>query len=212
MRRGALCVGATAVLGLSLAAGGLAATSPIVPAGGKVAGKGYAYYLKRGWLISFAASAPLPSCATLAVGGKKVALIRTPPKSGATATCNEPAGRAIYVHEISNECSTLKGDHRGFGTTNADLVKCAKSVYKVPGVSLSATLDGHTVNLQALVVSSGEFFVPKVVGQSASTARSAAYGPGILLRGLSKGTHTIRSKTNIPGVVTVDSTLKVHVA
>ena len=58
MRRGALCVGATAVLVLFLAAGGLAATSPIVPAGGKVAGKGYAYYLKRVWLLNFAGSPP----------------------------------------------------------------------------------------------------------------------------------------------------------
>lgn len=162
--------------------------------------------------MNFATGAPAPSCLALTVAGEKVAVLRPPPMQGATATCNEPAGRAIYVHQITNECSTLKGDHKGFGTTNADLVKCAKSLFKRPAVSFSATLDGHTVNLHALVTSTGEFLVPKVVGQSASTARSAAYGPGILLRGLSKGTHTIEFKTNIPGVVMVNSTLKVNVA
>ena len=58
MRRAALCVGAITVLGLFLAAGGLAATSSVVPVGGKVAGKGYAYYLKRVWLLNFAGSPP----------------------------------------------------------------------------------------------------------------------------------------------------------
>ena len=206
MRRGALCVGATAVLVLFLAAGGLAATSPIVPAGGKVAGKGYAYYLKRVWLLNFAGSPPL-SCSTLTVGGQKVALLRTTPQN--SATCNEPAGRAIYVHELTNECSTLKGDHPGFGTTNADLVKCAKAFFNGP-VIYSATLDGQAVDLHALLAATGEFFVPKVVGQSAPTARSAAYGPGILLRGLSKGTHTVYSTASGPGGVD-HSTLKVHV-
>jgi hypothetical protein len=207
-----VCVGASSVLGLSLAAGGLAAASPVVPLSGKVAGQGYPYYLKQVWLMNFAAGAPAPSCLGLNVGGQKVALLRPPPKTGATATCNEPAGRAMYLHQVTNECSTLKGDHQGFGTTNADLVKCAKSLFKRPGVSFSAKLDGVAVNLHALVASTGEFFVPKVVGQSAPTARSAAYGPAVLLRGLSKGTHTIEFKTNIPKVVTVDSTLKVHVS
>jgi hypothetical protein len=208
MRRGALCVGATAVLGLSLAAGGLAATSPVVPAGGKVAGESYGYYLKQVWLTNFATSAPPPSCSTVTVGGQKVAVLRLPPKS---VTCNEPAGRAIYVHEVTFECSTLMGDHNGFGTTNADLVKCAKAFFNSK-VTYGATLDGQTVDLHALNAATGEFFVAKVVGQPAPTARSAAYGPGILLRGLSKGTHTIVSKANIPGVEKVNSTLKVHVA
>jgi hypothetical protein len=61
MRRGALCVGAITVVGLFLAAGGLAATSPVVPAGGKVAGKGYAYYLKRLQLIAIATRAAYPA-------------------------------------------------------------------------------------------------------------------------------------------------------
>lgn len=211
MRRRVLCFGASAALALSLAAGALAATSPVVPKGGKIAGKGYAYYLKQVTLIGFAASAPPPSCSTLSVDGQKVAVLVPPLKSGATARCNEPAGRPIYVHELTNECSTLNGDHRGFGTTNADLVKCAKAFF-TKHVTYSATLDGKAVNLHALLTATGEFFVPKVAGGSPPTARSAAYGPGILLRGLSKGTHTIHSKASVPGVLTIHSTLKVHVA
>jgi hypothetical protein len=204
---GLVVVVAGLVLGAAQAGSGLAATSPVVPVGGKVAGKGYAYYLKQVWLTNFGASALPPSCSTLTVGGQKVAVLRLPPKAD---TCNEPAGRAIYVHEVTFECSTLKGDHNGFGTTNADLVKCAKDFINSK-VTYSATLDGQTVDLHALDAATGEFFVPKVVGQSAPTARSAAYGPGILLLGLSKGTHTIVSKANIPGVEKVNSTLKVRV-
>jgi hypothetical protein len=75
MRRGVWCVGAITVLGLSLAAGALAATSPVVPAGGKVAGKGYAYYFRRLQQLIAASTRPIPSCSTVTVGGQKVAML-----------------------------------------------------------------------------------------------------------------------------------------
>jgi hypothetical protein len=211
MRRRALYLGVFGVLGLSLAAGALAATSPVVPAGGKVAGKGYAYYLKRLQLLSFATEGRIPSCSTVTVGGQTVVMLN-PPGGGRTVTCNEPAGRAIYVPVLSKECSTEHGDHQGFGTSDADLVKCAKAIPK--GVTPSAALDGHTVNLPTLLTATGVFSVGKIPGGSTPTARSAAYGVGVLLRGLSNGTHTIQTNVKAPGAPPSSgkSTLEVHVA
>ena len=91
MRRRALYLGVLGVLGLSLATGALAATGPLVPASGKVAGKGYAFYLKRLQLIAIATDGRIPSCSTVNVGGQKVAMLN-PPGGGRTVTCNEPAG------------------------------------------------------------------------------------------------------------------------
>ncbi len=195
MRRGVLCLGAITVLGLSLAAGGLAATSPVVPAGGKVAGKGYAYYLQRLMLLNRAHNGREFNCSTVTVGGQKVAMLNAgvgavQPLVGGTV-CSEPAGRAIYVHVWSNACSTpvLQGFQPPFRKSDADLLKCA---YDVPlGATRSATLDGHPVNLRGLRTATGVFIVPKTLG---GPARAAADGVGILLSGLSKGTHTIQTK------------------
>jgi hypothetical protein len=221
MRRGALCVGAITVLGLSLAAVGLAATSPVVPAGGKVAGKGYAYYFMRLQQLIAPSTRPLPSCSTVTVAGQKVAMLNlNQPPPGGTVTCSEPAGRAIYVALISITCSTQQGFHgglappslwfnQGSGTSDADLVKCAKLGVNLP-LGNSATLDGHPVNLRPLVTSTGVFFVPKMLG---GPARAAAYGVGVLLRGLSNRTHTIQIHVKVgPPPATIKIALKVHVA
>jgi hypothetical protein len=217
---GLVVVVAALVLGAAQAGSGLAATSPVVPAGGNVAGKGYAYYLKRLELISIANFGRKPSisglpqrCPTVTVGGQKVAMLNAGtgvivPLPGRTVTCSEPAGRAIYVHVWSNFCSTQRNFPHHPGMSDADLVKCANSVD--PRVTRSATLDGHPVNLRPLVTATGVFFVPKSLG---GPARAAAYGVGILLRGLSKGTHTIQTTDviKVPGPPPLPP-LKVHVA
>jgi hypothetical protein len=210
----------------------------VVPAGGKVAGKGYAYYFKRLQQLIAPSTRPLPSCSTVTVGGQKVAMLNL---NGVTATCSEPAGRAIYVAVLSNTCSTQRGFHgglappslwsnQGSGTSDADLVKCAATALAcAPGAQVnptapgcwavpagpvtlpSAALDGHPVNLRPLVIATGVFFVPKSLG---GPARAAAYGVGVLLRGLSKGTHTIQIDVKPPAGPPggAKSTVKVHVA
>ena len=210
MRRRALYLGVLGVLGLLLATGALAATGPLVPASGKVAGKGYAYYLKRLQLIAIATDGRIPSCSTVNVGGQKVAMLN-PPGGGRTVTCNEPAGRAIYVAVLSNTCSTQQGFHQGFGTSDTDLMKCAKAI--PTGVTPSAALDGHPVNLPALLTATGVFSVPKTPGGSTPTPRAAAYGVGLLLSELSNGTHTIQTNVKAPGAPPSagKSTIEVHV-
>ena len=54
--------------------GAAAAATPshVVPPNGKVGGKGYCYYLERGWEVFFASPGP---CQTVSVGGLRVAVV-----------------------------------------------------------------------------------------------------------------------------------------
>jgi len=187
-----------------------AAASPVVPVGGTVAGKGYAYWLERAFLLDFTGNPQGSPCMTVSVGGVPVAMLDGLNSKGGSWTCSEPAGRAIYVGEPAYECSTLNGDHTGYGTTPADLEKCAKAdwIAGTKGVSFSQQLlDGHSINLQELVTTTGEFYVPKVTAGSfmcralgtptcAPTAYSAAAGAGLLLRDLPKGAHILHFVAN----------------
>ena len=131
--------------------------------------------------------------------GQRVAMLRS---TGGAVTCSEPAGRALSVGGPAWTCSTLQGDHAGFGTTPADLEKCARSNFKhdLAGVSHSVTLDGRPT--RQVLIASGVFYVPKVVRGglcsspcvAAPTAHAAGYGYEVLLSGLSKGTHIIDFK------------------
>ena len=182
-----LCFGAAA-----LASGG----ARVVPAKGKVAGEGYAYYLERTWQILFDTPPPVKGCQTLTVNGQHVGLLtlRTITPMTERYTCSEPAGRPVYAVELSNECSTFKGDHGKFGTTNSQLVTCARALFT--RIHDTATVDGHSVPVIKLVATTGVYqvHVPKknVVGiKQSGPGRSAAHGYGLLLTGLSKGTHVI---------------------
>ena len=118
----------------------------------------------------------------------------------------------MYVVEIGNECSTLKGDHGKFGTTDSQLRKCARALFK--GAKQSSTVDGHSVNVSKLVTATGVYPIhvskKPLFPLPAGNGRSAAYGPGLLLTGLSKGTHSIHGVTKI-GTSKWNITWTVHV-
>jgi hypothetical protein len=125
-------VGAAVLLSLGTAARGAGETS-VVPAKGKIAGEGYAYYLERFWKITtFATSPPAKPCQTMTVKGQRVGLLT--PKTIApmkeSYRCNIPAGQPVYAVELSNECSTFKGDHGTYGTSDSQLRKCARVLFK----------------------------------------------------------------------------------
>jgi hypothetical protein len=116
-------------------------------------------------------------------------------------TCTEPAGRPIYLKHLSNECSTFKGDHAGFGTTNAQLKKCARSAFK--NATGSTIVDGQRVaHINRYLSASGVYRIDlhknNYYGYKKLHGRSAAYGYGVLLRGLTKGTHTVVVAGNLP--------------
>jgi hypothetical protein len=191
------------LLGLGSAA--LAATRiHVVPPGGKVARTGYAYWLERQWQLQFAHTPPYTACQTMTVNGQKVGYLGI--KSIAPATtkykCSEPAGRPLYVIELSAECSTFHGDHLTFGTSNSQLKRCARTEFTQGNPTVTTTIDGNTVDALKLVAATGVYrvHVPKnnLLGTNKpGNGRSAAYGPGLLLTGLAKGTHVIHSVATV---------------
>lgn len=189
--------------------GGAAAAAPshVVPPNGKLAGRGYSYYLERAWKVFFGAPGP---CQTATVGGVRVAVVN--PSDG--PSCNEPAGRPVYVSGPSAECSTLPGDHNGFGKSASQLRRCARAELKNSVVH--AWLDGHQVpNFASFITTTNAFAfrLPKnrFPGVKQRKGRSAAYGYGLLLTGLTKGNHTVRHAGTVIGTkIDTTATLRVR--
>jgi hypothetical protein len=219
-RRAALVatvVGAALVLGLGTAE---ATQSHVVPLGGKVAGTGYAFWLKWQWQDQFSHTPPYQVCQTVNVNGHKVGYlgVKSTAPGANRATCTEPVGRPLYVIQTSAECSTFKGDHLNFGTTDSQLVKCAKAEVHQVNPTYHTTVDGRAVNVLKLATGTSAYPVTNVPGNfvkvsKTTKGRSAAYGPGLLLTGLSKGTHVVKGTTTITQPVvtkwTYDWTIKV---
>lgn len=209
-----VCVLAGGLL-LVLSGGGFAAAgSNVVPPSGTVAGHSYAYYLERGWQLYFSSPAPGPrTCPTITVDGQKVALVGGPGGGGGKSTCNEPTGRPIYLPGPEDECSTLPGDHNGFGTTESQLKRCARAGMK--GALASASVDGHRIShFNGFITATGVYSIhlPKnrFPGVKQRSGRSAAYGYGLLVIGLTKGTHTLHHAGTVMGDH-VEATVRLHV-
>ena len=204
MRTGIVCVVSTVLL-LSLGAGALARASNVVPPTGKAAGHGYAFWMQRHWQLVFGLDTSLSAssnpCKILTANGKQLAFLSGPFSTG-THVCNEPVGRPIYMNLVSTECDTFKGEHPGFGTSDAQLQLCSRK-YGAGAGTPSATVDGQPVNVKALVTATAPFPVHAVAGNPlgapAGNGRAAAYGIGLLLTGFSKGTHTIHCIVNGEG-------------
>lgn len=183
---------------------GLAADATnVVPATGKVAGHGYRYWLMRSWQATFSATPPATPCKSLTVDGRRVGYLTLKTLAPGTRkyTCNEPAGRPLYVVGLSNECSTFKGDHAKYGTSDQQLRRCARALFA--GAKDTTTLDGHSVKVHRLIAATGAYGVdsPKnnPFGLPPGTGRSAAYGFGLLLAGFAPGTHSIHARWSIAG-------------
>jgi hypothetical protein len=212
-----------AVVGMAtlLSSTGVAAagSATFVPPNGTVAGKGYGYYVERVWQIIFESQPKHPdTCATVTVGSQQVAVIWPAITGSGTykQSCTEPAGRPIYLQHVADECSTFNGDHAGYGTTDAQLKKCARADFK--NATGSTTVDGHVIaNMDSYIAASGAKPIDLTQGNYYSYknkhGRSAAYGFGVLLRGLAAGTHKVLVSGTIPKFkfhVTVTYTLHVQ--
>lgn len=181
-----------------------------------MAGRGYAYWLERVQLAGFEGPFTAPSCVVVSAGGQRVALLFAHrPGHRLSITCSEPAGRVLYVAELFTVCSTLEG-LPGFGTPPAELEKCARGDFAggTKGASYSVTLDGHPT--RAVVGATGAYYVPKVVSGGLCSlscvpapAYAAGYGAGVLLAGLSKGTHIVYHTVSAPFNVSVTYTIHV---
>jgi hypothetical protein len=201
----------------SAAATGPHGAASVVPSGGTAAGKSYAYWLERVQLVGFEGPFTPPSCVVVSAGGQRVALLFAHrPGRSLSITCSEPAGRSLYVAELFTVCSTLEG-LPGFGMPPAELETCARSDFASgtpKGVSYGVTLDGHPT--RAVVGATGTYYVPKVVSGGLcglacvpAPAYAAGYGAGVLLSGLSKGTHIIHQTVSAPFNANVTYTIHV---
>ena len=202
--RVALLTLSTAVV-LSLATVAFAASgTPVVQPKGQVAGHGYAYWQKRFWQNLFASGRLAPkACQTLTVGKHRVALLGVGAAGPGpySRRCNEPAGRPIYAQALTDECSNFSTDHSGFGTSAAQLRLCARKIFTA--ASVGVWVDGVPVkHFDRFITATGVYPVRvpthNQFGIKRHHGRSAAYGTGLLLSGLAKGTHTIWVNGDIP--------------
>jgi hypothetical protein len=207
----------TVAVGLSTGASALAAgDSVVVPPSGTVAGMGYGGWLALSWQLAFAAHPPGPgACETVITADGPVAVLFQSFAGGEQAyTCDEPLGRSIYIVGISNECSTVPGDHGVFGDTPAQLEICAPTGFD--GAFGTASVDGRPVeDYRALISRTAVFTIHlpqnNLFGSGERTARSAAFGEGLLLRGLSTGTHIVRTTSVVPNVFSAEVTYTLHI-
>jgi len=194
----ALLAGSAGSAGAAALAAG---PGPVVGPGGKVAGQGYPYWLRAANRTFFADGGTPPLCQTLHAPGGAVEFL-----DGADTdqpiTCRAPAEEPIYVHGIANECSTLHGDHAGFGTSATQLEQCARKGFK--GLHGTASVDGVPVANYPELISAAAVVEARLPRHNAfhlapQRMRSASYGEGLLLRGLTAGTHTIVVKSFTSG-------------
>ncbi|HVV77659.1 MAG TPA: hypothetical protein VHC43_16690 [Mycobacteriales bacterium] len=194
--------------GILLGGGGsaiAAGSSGVVAPHGSVAGKSYGYYVGKVWQVIFESPTKNPdTCATETINGRQVAVVWPAITGSGTfkQTCTEPAGRAIYLQHVADECSTFKGDHGKFGTTDAQLRKCARAEFK--NSTGTTTVDGQAIsNVDRFIAGSGVYGISlssrhNYYGYKKHHGRSAAYGFGVLLRGLTTGTHKVVVTGRIP--------------
>jgi hypothetical protein len=169
----------------------------------------------------FSHTPPYPACVTVNVNGHKLGYlgIKTLVPGTTKSKCSEPAGRPLYIAQFAAECSTFHGDHLTYGTSDSQLRKCARAEFKGLTSTTHTTIDGHAVNVMKLFAGPTRVFrVHNAKGNFLKTekrrGRSSAYGLGLLLTGLPRGTHVIHTvdKVTQPFAAKFDFTwtVKVH--
>jgi hypothetical protein len=203
-----LAVVVACALGLSVASAG-AASSPIVPPGGQLAGRGYGEWLATSWKILLSKE-PLPLACQKS--GEVTVLLGGLSGKKEHHTCELSKGTDVYAPGFSAECSTVE-KAPFHGSTTAELKACAKRQYAVDK-EISVTLGGKAVDHAKYVAATKTFAVhmPKrnLLGSKKRDARAAAYGEGLLLKDLSVGSHTLHVRITATGF-TGDVTYKLNV-
>ena len=182
---------AVPAVALILAASASASSDQVVPPNGKVAGRGYAAWLAKWWQVRLRTGPAGSICQHV---GKVEVLIGAPFPKG-PKRCTVPAGRPVYVNGPSAECSTVEKPP-SHGRTAKQLKRCARRGYKaISGARIR--IDGrrlHHANRWLVATHVYRFHMPKVnvLSSPRRHGRSASYGSGFLLKGLSQGQHVIR--------------------
>jgi hypothetical protein len=123
-----------------------------------------------------------------------------------TRSCVIPQGKAILLPVVNNECSYLEFPAY---KTEAELTKCASSLIDKAS-NLKVTIDGVNIpdlNKYRFQSSLYNFTMPSdnVLGLAPGTTDSSANGYWIMLKPLTKGTHTIKFGGSILDVSTTSN-------
>lgn len=175
------------------------AMKDVVPKSGTIAGEPYPYWMTRTWRLYYSSLAPgRKACATVTVKGKAVTLVGNfGGGKESRSTCHVPAGSAVYINAYTTHCSTVEGEHPGFGPNASEVRKCALGVNKYTvRVGINAWLDGRQVTLFGHNFWDGTPAFPVTIKEQ--EAEAAAWGWSLLLRPLPKGTHTVRIQVKTP--------------
>jgi hypothetical protein len=180
--------------------GQAASGATIVPKGGKVAGRTYAQWLGAWWQLRLNRPPDVSICrevdgVAVLIGG------RNADGGGELDACTIPVGQPVYLNGLAAECSTLQRKPL-HGSTSAQLRSCARRAYK--GAKMTATLDGRPVKAYRSYATASPVVAVKlprinVLKSKRRTGRVAAYGVGLLLTGLTVGTHVVRQRGGLPG-------------
>jgi hypothetical protein len=177
-----------------------ASGATIVPKGGTVAGRTYAQWLGAWWQLRLNRPPDVSICrevdgVAVLIGGRNAG------GGGESDACTLPVGQAVYLNGLAVECSTMQRKPL-HGSTSAELKSCAKRRYK--GAKMTATLDGRPVRAYSSYATASPVVAAKlprinVLKSKRRTGRVAAYGVGLLLTGLTVGTHVLRQQGGLPG-------------
>ncbi|HEY0117980.1 MAG TPA: hypothetical protein VGC04_04290 [Cellulomonas sp.] len=192
-RRAFLTASCTAILALSATAAQaapVAAATAVVPVSGSIAGHGYGYWLGAWWKRVLSSPPSTSACPATTAAGPVALPLGGFSNRPETYHCALPAGTAIYVPQLSAECTApIKGG----------VDACARKAF-AGSTAMSVTLDGRTVphlTRYATASPTFSFTAPKhgnLLGATQRHGRAAAYGIGLLLRPLPAGQHTITVK------------------
>ena len=212
------CLGASVALNTIAAPAAGASAGVTVPRNAVIGRHTYAQWEAKAWQWEIANvryySSPAPSvprCTTAGQHGPVWFLHGdnyTRAGDAITRVCDVPAGRYLFIDAPSFECSTVEAPPY-HATTNAGLLRCARSFGTV---SSSLSLDGERIAPSGFVVATAvfRFTMPprnnylQVPG--ATHGRAAAYGQALMLRPLTKGSHTLVRVASYPGGPTLRST------
>jgi hypothetical protein len=209
----ALALALGAVIVAPTAPAGAASGDVVVPKGGTVAGLGYAQWLGAWWQLRLTRPPDVVICrqvgdVSVLIGGRNAL------GGGESDACAVPFGKPVYLNGLAVACSTMQTGAL-HGGTDAQLRSCAKRQFR-GARRLSATLDGQPVAGYAGLVAASPVVavtLPRinVLKTQRRSGRAAAYGVGLLLVGLTAGTHTVRQTGSLPGGRDLRLTYKLQV-
>lgn len=216
----ALSLGCVALLAAVGAATAVGATNSnlVVPGNAIVGGHTYAQWETKAWQWELAnvrwlnsGPPPVPRCTTAGQNGPVWFLHGdnyTRAGNSITRACHVPAGRFLFLDRPSVDCSTVEAPPY-HATTDAGLLRCARSFGSVRS---TLTLDGKRISPSGVVLETAVFGFSMPAQNNelevpgATHGRAAVYGEAVMLRPLSKGSHTLSEVSSYHGGLTLRST------